>query len=458
MNDNTINDNTLKNDAMKNDARKEDARKEDARKNDAMKDDAMKDNTKTNSNLNAAETNTWDEKKILLGILPYWDPIIPPNGIAHLKRFLQKHGYIVKTVDLIVEEKFQEIYSSYFKLLEEFVDESGRGNFFNIGHDVMQDHMMAHYNYTDEKMYLQLVKEVIHKTYYVRIDDQQARRLNRLLDEFYTHLEECFLQLVEKEKPSYIGLTAYKCTLPASLFALKVTREKYPHIRTLIGGGTFVDTHTINTPNFEILLEYSKDFLDKIIIGQGEILFLKYLQGKLPQSQRVYTKKDIQGEILQFPDAEIPDLSDFELQKYLYLTGTGSASCPYDCSFCCAKLFYGDYREKDPRQTAAEMIQLHKKHGHQLFFMTDSMVNPIIDGVAKSMIEADASIYYDTYYRVDDASTRIENTMLWRRGGLYRVRLGTESGSTRILEKMGKNITTDQIRAAVSSLALAGIK
>ncbi|MCP4153641.1 MAG: VacJ family lipoprotein, partial [bacterium] len=52
------------------------------------------------------------KKKILLAILPYWDPMIPPTGIASLKTFLQKHGYTVKIVDYIVAEDSLDFYAS----------------------------------------------------------------------------------------------------------------------------------------------------------------------------------------------------------------------------------------------------------------------------------------------------------------------------------------------------------
>lgn len=398
------------------------------------------------------------KKKILLAMLPYWDPMIPPNGIAHLKAFLQKHGYAVKGVDVIVEEVFQDIYNQYFKILEQCVPEDHRGNFFNMGHDVMEDHFMAHFNRKDEASYLELVKLIVYYTFYVRIDDFHAKELNQLLDRFFANLEDFFLRLMEKERPDVVGMTVYKQTLPASLFALKIIKENYPHVKTVVGGGTFVDTHTRGTPNFEILLEYSKDFLDKIILGQGELLFLKYLEGQLPESQRVYSKEDINGEILPFDQKSDPDFSDFDLAKYPYLPGTGSASCPFDCSFCVTRDYYGKHRLRDVKETAREMIDLHRQYGHQLFFMTDSLINPVVSKLAKELIAADASLYYDTYYKVDKASTDIEKTMLWRRGGLYRVRMGNESGSQKMLDMMGKKITPELTKQAVASLALAGIK
>jgi len=397
-------------------------------------------------------------EKILLTILPYWDPMIPPMGITSLKTFLQKHGYQVKTEDLIVKDECLTFYHNYFSTLKKGIPEEKRGNFNNIGHDVLQCHMMAHQRYTDENDYVALVKELVYKSYYVEIDDTLAQELNRIMSDFYTMLADYFLQLLEREKPDVLGVTAYKCTVPASLFVLKLTREKYPNIKTLMGGGTFNETHAPDSPNFEILLDESKDYLDKIILGQGELLFLKYLRGELPENQRVYTREDIDGRILAFEEQDLPDFSNLDMAKYPCLAATASASCMFDCSFCVTRKVSGHYRSKDPKQVVEEMITMYKKHGHQLFFMTDSLLNPMASDVAQEFIKSGVSLYYDAYFRVDDPSADIRNTLLWRRGGMYRVRLGTESGSPHILEAMEKKITVQQIKASVTALAHAGIK
>ena len=104
------------------------------------------------------------------------------------------------------------------------------------------------------------------------------------------------------------------------------------------------------------------------------------------------------------------------------------------------------------------MIEMYKKYGHQLFFMTDALLNPIVTDLANEFIKSGVSLYYDAYFKVDKASGDIENTLLWRQGGLYRVRLGVESGSQRILDLMDKEITLEMTRASLSALANAGIK
>lgn len=397
-------------------------------------------------------------KKILLTILPYWDPMIPPMGITSLKAFLQKHGFQVKTLDLIVKDECLDFYRNYFDILRNCIPREKQGNFNNIGHDVLQNHMMAHFNHSDEAKYRDLVKILIHESFYVTVDDPPVLELIKVMDHFYVMLKEYFLQVLDREKPDVVGVTAYKCTLPASLFVLKLTRETHPHIKTIMGGGTFNESHAPDSPNFQALLETSAHYLDKIIIGQGELLFLKYLRGELPEDKRVYAKCDIDYQILDFHQQEIPDFSDLDTSKYPYLSATASASCIYQCSFCVAAKVAGQYRIKEPHQTVKEMTQLYTKHGHQLFFMTDSLLNPVATPLADAFIQAGVSLYYDSYFRVDDAAADIQNTLHWRRGGLYRVRLGTESGSQRILDQMDKKITLEQIKATLSALAYAGIK
>jgi radical SAM superfamily enzyme YgiQ (UPF0313 family) len=90
--------------------------------------------------------------------------------------------------------------------------------------------------------------------------------------------------------------------------------------------------------------------------------------------------------------------------------------------------------------------------------MSDSLLNPIVNDLSQELSASEKAIYWDGYLRADNHVCDTENTFKWRRGGFYRARLGIESGSPRILELMDKRITPDQIRSALASLALAGIK
>jgi radical SAM superfamily enzyme YgiQ (UPF0313 family) len=398
------------------------------------------------------------KEKILLALLPFWPPQIPPLGIACLKGFLRAQGFKVKTVDANIEEAFNEIDNKYFDTLKEYVPENKRGNFYNIGQDVLRNHMMAHLNKKNEKEYLDLVKLIIYNTFYTPVDDDRVLQLNRVLSEFYKRLENYIFDLLGKEKPTLLGLSVNRGNLPASLFTFKQTRKKYPQIKTVMGGPVFAQSLCKGTSDFDYFLKKTRDYIDKIIIGEGEHLFLKLLQGELSESRRVHTVEEINNEILDLSTVDIPDFSDLKLRFYPNLAAYTSRSCPFQCSFCSETVYWGKYRKKPAGQIVDELTRLYTKHNHQLFLMCDSLLNPVVDEVAETFINSDDSIYWDGYLRIDKNTCDSEKVLRWRRGGLYRARLGIESGSPHVLEAMGKKIPIKQIKASISTLAHAGIK
>ncbi|MCP4150746.1 MAG: radical SAM protein, partial [bacterium] len=266
------------------------------------------------------------------------------------------------------------------------------------------------------------------------------------------------INLLEKEKPTVLGLTVYSDTLPASLFAFKLTKEKYPHIKTYMGGGVFADQLAPGSPNWDKLLEETKGYIDKIIIGEGEKTFLKALKGELPESQRVYTMEDINWEILDLKTVDILDLTDFDVADYQYNLSYTSRSCPFQCSFCSETIQWGKYRKKAGKQVMEEVLQLYKTHDFQLFLLSDSLLNPVIEDISSEFSRSDTVLYWEGWLRVDKKTVNLENTFKWRRSGLYHARLGIESGSQHVLDMMNKKTTVEESKSSIANLAAAGIK
>ncbi len=402
--------------------------------------------------------NQSDNEKILLALLPFWSPLIPPIGLACLKSSLERHHYDVKTVDANVKIDFTDMYDRYFDILRQNVPENKQGNFLSVGQDVLNNQMMAYLNYTDEAKYLELVNVLIQKSFYIDMENEEVLKLHRIISEFFIELKEYLLLLLEREKPSVLGLSVFSGNLAASLFAFEITRETHPHIRTVMGGAVFADQLADGTPNFEILLEKTGTYIDNIIIGEGELLFLKLLKGEFPASKRVLMLKDIDGEILDLSSADVLDTRDFDCSNYPFIVSYASRSCPFQCSFCSETIQWGRYRKKKPHQVFEELMELYRRHRSQLFLLSDSLLNSVIRDLAEEFLKSDRSLYWSGWLRVDKHVCDIENTFKWRRSGFYHARLGIESGSEHVLELMGKSISLEQIRASVSSLATAGIK
>lgn len=403
-----------------------------------------------------ANDGSSEKDRIMLLLLPYWTPLIPPLGISCLKRFLTKYDYEVKTFDANTEVMFREIYLNYFDDLKKYIPEHKQGNFYNSGNAVLRNHIMARFNFGEEE-HLELTKEIIHKNYYVSPDIKDVADLDRHIIHYFELLKVYLKQLIEDEKPDIFGVSVYTGTLASSLFACKFVKENYPYIKTVMGGGVFTDDLSVDSPNFDTLLDKTP-YIDKIIIGEGELLFLKLLGGELPTNKKYYTLEDIEGENLNLSSVDIPDFKDLNLSHYTYISSYASRSCPFQCSFCSETLLWGKYRKKEPRKISDELIKLSKEYKSQLILFGDSLLNPVITALAEEMIKKETSVYWDGYLRADKEVCDPEKALLWRKGGYYRARLGIESGSDKVLNLMGKKITPEQIKNAISSLAYAGIK
>lgn len=407
-------------------------------------------------NMKANEMKT--KEKILLVLLPFWTPLIPPMGLACLQAFLKKHGYPVKVVDANAHEQLREYYDNYFDILRTYIPKEKQGNFYSVGHDILRNHMMAHLNRKDDEKYGELVKILVYKSYYTHIDDSCVALLNRIIKTFYEQMEQWFMGWMELEKPEILGISVYSGTLAVSMWAARLTRERFPAVRVVMGGGVFCDQLDMGSPNLDAFRQWIGDAVEKIIIGEGEILFLKYLRGELSSSPKVVTLKDIGWEIMDIASAALPDFSGLDLRAYPNLASYTSRSCPYQCSFCSETVQWGKYRKKSAAQIVEEFKLLYSRYKRQLFFLSDSLLNPVITELAHQFIKSDISIYWDGCIRVDAQSCDADKTLLWRRGGFYRARLGMESASAKVLKLMDKKTTVDQMAKALISLANAGIK
>jgi radical SAM superfamily enzyme YgiQ (UPF0313 family) len=170
------------------------------------------------------------------------------------------------------------------------------------------------------------------------------------------------------------------------------------------------------------------------------------------------TLSDINKETLEISRVEVPDFSDFDLTHYPYLAAGTSRSCPFQCKFCAETVNWGTYRKKKSTQVVQELMTLNQQHGTQLFLMCDSLLNPVINPLADELLNWEPVVYWDGYLRVDRPVIDVDTAWRWRRAGFYRARLGVESGSQNVLDRMNKKITVEQIANALTNLARVGIK
>jgi len=401
---------------------------------------------------NAASHSGKLGKRIVLVKPPYFAPLTPPLGIAILKTFLEQHGFEAVCIDLNVDPDLWGMHHKYFAALQSLESVSLNDGYSKLWW-ILNAHLLAKANGADSKMCERILRAVI-PIYDIRFDGNVIRTLIALVDNFYKTLD-VLIDRINWADSAVVGTSTYTTSLGPSLFLLKKVKQKHPDIMTVMGGGIFADDLALGSDNLNTLLnEYP--WIDHVVLGEGEALLLKLLQGELAH-KRLLSLADLSGKVLPMQDIPIPDFSDFNIKYYTLLSLEGARSCPFQCNFCSETIQWGEYRKKPIELLADQMVSLANKY-HNAFFMGDSLMNPYINALAENLVGRGANVRYDGYLRADKPVSNMRLVKHWSDSGLFRARLGIESGSARVLTLMNKQTTPGTISEALRTLAEQGIR
>lgn len=398
-----------------------------------------------------------NKKKILLCLMPFWSPLSPPLGISLLKGHLVQHGLDAVIYDFNTEDQIWENLGPYFDILEQAIPPHKKGNFHMIGYDIFAQHLVGYLFRSDSPGYTDLLRLLIQKNFFLDIDLDTVKALDKAVADFYTLLGQSVTRLLEQVRPDVLGISVFSPTLGPSLFAFRLAKKILPQVETLMGGGIFADHLCRQSPNFPAFLEKTAPFIDAILVGEGELLLHRYLTGELEKGKRCYGLPDIGHASLDLGVAARPDFSGLNLAAYSQMATYASRSCPFQCNFCSETRQWGKYRCKKGDQIVDEIKFIKEKYGGKLFMFGDSMMNQVMNELSGLLLDCGSGIYWDAYLR---ASPDIgpEKVKMWRQSGFYRARLGIESGSQVVLDAMNKKITPQTIAHSIKTLADAGIK
>jgi radical SAM superfamily enzyme YgiQ (UPF0313 family) len=391
--------------------------------------------------------------QIMLVKPPYFTPWTPPLGIAILKSFLAQHGFAATCFDFNVDPELWGMHHKYFATLQKLENVSINDGYSKLWW-ILSAHMLAYVNGAGRAGCARVLATSI-PLFGIKYDRAASDALIPLVERFFDRLAERTDE-IDLSHFAAVGTSTYTTSLAASLFVLRRVKEKYPHLLTVMGGGIFADDLALGSDNLNTLIaEYP--YVDHMILGEGELLLLKLLEGEFAH-KRVISIADLHGKTLAMGDVPTPDFTDLELSPYYQLTIEGARSCPFQCSFCSETIQWGDYRKKPTDVFVDQVVELARRHDNNAFFMGDSLMNPYLNAFASTLIERQAGIVYDGYLRADKPVANRQFVRRWAASGLYRVRLGIESAAARVLDAMDKMTTPQVISDVLKTLAGQGIR
>lgn len=230
--------------------------------------------------------------------------------------------------------------------------------------------------------------------------------------------------------------------------------------------------------------EYLQHGADVIVAGEGELT----LEEVIPhlQAQGLTGLNTINGLIYRGPEGQVqrskpralerkidsfpfPDREAIDLPRYMDVWekyhGIRSISlitargCPYACQWCSHSVFGHSYRHRSPENVIEELLELRAQYApDQVWYADDvfTMNYRWLDRFADLLEEHGLHYPFESISREDRLTEDVVKTL--KRMGCYRIWIGAESGSQRILDAMKRRTNAVRMREMIKLLQKHGIR
>ena len=283
---------------------------------------------------------------------------------------------------------------------------------------------------------------------------------------------ELLFQHLRSEKPSVLGIYANLMTRSNVVEILRVAREA--GWTTIVGGpepGAYA-------------LEYLQSGADFVVFGEGELTTQELLQALKQRSAGAW--KNISGIAWLDPDGHLhqnpprdqiadldaqpwPARQAIDINRYVNTWrnahGTGSVNfitargCPYKCRWCSHQVYGQTHRRRNPLLVVDEVEWLLHQYTPDIVWVSDDVFtinHAWLRDYAGEMRRRGLRIPFECISRAD----RLNEEMLdlLAELGCFRIWIGSESGSQRILDSMDRGVKIEQVQRAVELTRQRGIQ
>ncbi|CAN5739413.1 radical SAM protein [soil metagenome] len=281
-----------------------------------------------------------------------------------------------------------------------------------------------------------------------------------------------FREYVQRERPPVVGIYSNMLTRPRIVEMIQYCNEV----------GSLVVVGGPDSAN------YPAEFLDRgasvVVIGEGELTLeelIPHLARYGPNNMEhihgiVYRNGD--GEIIEtlprsyiadldaqpFPDREAIDIPEY-VRIWRDNHGMGSVSliaargCPYRCKWCSHAVYGYTHRRRSPENVADELQLILETYEPDMVWYADDVFTihrGWVHEYADELKRRGIRIPFETIGRED----RLKDDIIERLAemGAFRIWVGAESGSQRILDAMQRRTNADGVVERVKRLQENGIE
>lgn len=295
---------------------------------------------------------------------------------------------------------------------------------------------------------------------------------NHLYDStFYSQKEQ--LNFIKEKQPKAIAIYTNLMTKINVIKLIKILKndKQYGFPKIILGGPDI-------TYNCENYLKTGADFL---IIGEGEETTLELysaiinakdyseVSGIAYLENGQITKTPARSKMKDLSDLPLPNRAAIPIEKYLKtwkthhgksaLTVSTQRGCPYTCKWCSTAVYGQSYRRRPADMVAAELRMLKDSYSPDSIWFVDDVFtvsHKWIKSFHEEVIKQEAMIPFECITRAERINDDI--LQLLKEAGCFRIWIGAESGSQKIIDAMDRRVDVNVVKKAIQDTNALGIE
>lgn len=281
------------------------------------------------------------------------------------------------------------------------------------------------------------------------------------------------LDFIEEKKPLAVAIYTNLMTKINVIKLVKIlsSEKKYGFPKIILGGPDV----TYNLQN------YLNTGVDYIVIGEGEqtmtelclaiknktsvsdVTGIAYLENNL------VVKTPPRIKMKDLSSLPMPNRDGIAIEKYLdtWKTHHGKSSmtlstqrgCPYTCKWCSTAVYGQSYRRRPAKLVVEEMAMLQKKyHPDSIWFVDDvfTVSHKWIKEFYEELKKQQINIPFECITRAERLNDEILQQL--KESGCFRIWIGAESGSQKIIDAMDRRVNVDVVKEAIIKTNNFGIE
>jgi radical SAM superfamily enzyme YgiQ (UPF0313 family) len=294
---------------------------------------------------------------------------------------------------------------------------------------------------------------------------------NEVFDTTFSNKTALFAYLQE-HRPRIVALYTNLMTKRNIVGIMQFVRDELPGTTIVVGGPDIAH-------NIEGYLDAGAHIL---VIGEGEQTMLEIARANNDSAALIHipgiafllpdgsVHKSIAREKLRdIDELPLPAREKIDLNAYLQawkqahghnaISVSTQRGCPYTCRWCSTAVYGQSYRRRSPQAVADEIEWLQARYQFDLIWFVDDVFtvsHKWLREFQETLHQRNITVRFECITRADRLNEEILDVL--KSIGCFRVWIGAESGSQRIIDAMDRRVDVRQVQSVIQAARRTGIE